>query len=188
MKYLILLICVIVTLKKCDSTAIRRSLVDNIHSGIRFAGKILGIDTAADVAELVSKAFSKNLLRNKNNETPKSEQKKEQPNNLLGGLFRLMGLEGPKLGALAINGIIFIAQMIGKSLMSQNVESNNKNDKAEQRSLSPGSPLDWVLDNKNDYFTKLLVNGQDKKLPEEIVKMVSNYETDENAECIKLLL
>lgn len=72
--------------------------------------------------------------------------------------------------------------------MSQNVENKNKNGKAEQRGLSPGSPLDWVLDNKNDYFTKLLVNGQDKKLPEKIVEMVSSYETDENAECIKLLL
>lgn len=72
--------------------------------------------------------------------------------------------------------------------MSQNVENKNTNGKAEQRSLSPGSPLDWVLDNKNDYFTKLLVNGQDKKLPEKIVEMVTDYETDENAECIKLLL
>lgn len=112
MKYLILIICLIVILKKCDSTAIRRSIVDNIHSGIKFAGKFLGIDTAADVADLVSKAFSKNMMRNKIEDTPKSDIKKEQPNNLLAGLFRLMGLEGSKLGALAINGIIFIAQMV----------------------------------------------------------------------------
>lgn len=105
----------------------------------------IGIDTAAEVADLVARAFAQNqqsspfTFPNTFNQ-PLSQQQSEnwnsdnnradqpdlfpsassspsfaQPVNgpgIIGNLLRVIGLDGGKIGALAVNGIIFIAQMV----------------------------------------------------------------------------
>lgn len=83
-----------------------------------------GVDTASDVADLVAKAFSNNLNSAPKSNTATFDDTKErqdlpplftdnQPGpGLISNLLRIMGLDSGKIGALAVNGIIFIAQMV----------------------------------------------------------------------------
>ncbi|XP_073837982.1 uncharacterized protein [Musca autumnalis] len=55
-----LLVIVVLFLNDCSSKQIRkRGVMDNFNDGLKFAGQMFGINTAADVANLVAKAFSK---------------------------------------------------------------------------------------------------------------------------------
>lgn len=105
----------------------------------------IGIDTAAEVADLVARAFAQQNQKssftfpNSFNQ-PLSQQQSENwisDNNradqpalypsapspsvsdpaaggpgIISNLLRVIGLDGGKIGALAVNGIIFIAQMV----------------------------------------------------------------------------
>lgn len=74
------------------------------------------------IADLVSQAFT----THKNNEMGYKNRQDtvvlgnndEQPiaeNTFVSGLLKLLGLDGSKIGALALNGIVFIAQMVRSS-------------------------------------------------------------------------
>lgn len=84
----------------------------------------IGIDTASDVADLVSRAFSKTFQVNNIRYTSKekeggdseAQESNQQPPQFMAGMFRLMGLDPSKLGALALNGLVFIAKMVRNSL------------------------------------------------------------------------
>ncbi|KAL1131871.1 hypothetical protein AAG570_011482, partial [Ranatra chinensis] len=66
-------------------------------------------EAARGVAELVSKSFSK--------QTPRNPLKNPQLSpDLLAGFFKLFGFDNSKLGAIAINAVIFIAQLAGNLL------------------------------------------------------------------------
>lgn len=123
-----------------QSRSKRNSFADKLHHGIKFAGSILGefnqthvikyycphsfitgIDAAADVANLVAKAFGTNST------TPFKQgigKRFDSPTNLppladnapipgiLSHLLQIIGLDSDKIGALALNGIVFIAQLV----------------------------------------------------------------------------
>lgn len=101
---------------------------------------LLGYDAASDVAELVSRAFAPIANRQSSSEneiddddsqlpldseTSQSEQStppndnysssngnNAATNGFMGNILRIIGLDTDKLGALAVNGIIFIAQIV----------------------------------------------------------------------------
>lgn len=51
------------------------------------------------------------------------------------------------------------------------------------------SPLDWILENKNVIFTKLLDDVRDKNLNIQLVKMIEDHESEiGEGDCIKLLM
>lgn len=104
--------------------------------------RFVGFDAASDVAELVARAFSNNVnIRDRqssgeNNIEPgedgggfDNDASGNDPSassssdgnfgagkdesGFMGNILRVIGLDSGKLGALAINGIIFIAQMVG---------------------------------------------------------------------------
>lgn len=70
------------------------------------ASNMFSLDHASTIARLVSQAFGKKSSSNK--------YQQDQPNgeSMFGGFFRLLGLGGSKIGALAINTIIFLAQLV----------------------------------------------------------------------------
>lgn len=47
---------------------------------------------------------------------PEDEVRPTQPTSIMNGVFRLLGLDGAKLGAIAVNGIIFIAKMVSHGM------------------------------------------------------------------------
>jgi hypothetical protein len=82
-------------------------MVAKFREGLDMAGKFLGLNTAQGVAHLVSSSLLK----------ARPQWLREGPDiglqhGLFSGFFRLLGLDSTKLGAIALNAIIFIAQLV----------------------------------------------------------------------------
>ena len=71
------------------------------------AGKFLGLNTAQGVAHLVSSSFMRTRPMWMREGPDTSIQ-----HGIFSGFFRLLGLDSTKLGAIALNAIIFIAQLV----------------------------------------------------------------------------
>ncbi|KAL5275937.1 hypothetical protein ACFFRR_001641 [Megaselia abdita] len=103
----------------------KRDLMDNI----KYAGQMFGINTAADVATLVAKAFATPTDRSKQNEdlnlSPSENLNaiptttEANPIAMIASFMKLFGFDSRKLGALALNAIIMIAQMISSAFITK---------------------------------------------------------------------
>lgn len=131
----VLFLCAVTLLLHLDTEAstIRNSFMDNINSGLKMLGKndrrmfishrsyynrLPGISN--NVADLVSQTFAPA----KNTGTPNNKRQDAvvlgddaaasslTENSLMGGVLKLLGFDSSKIGAAAVNGIIFIAQMV----------------------------------------------------------------------------
>ncbi|XP_055690294.1 uncharacterized protein LOC129793859 [Lutzomyia longipalpis] len=80
-------------------------------------------DLSTSAAEnLARNLYPERLMQDRTDEPihqSRAEGQQLISSNLLGGIMRMMGLDSGKLGALVINGLIFLAQMIGKSLAAR---------------------------------------------------------------------
>ncbi|XP_017956463.1 uncharacterized protein LOC108651359 [Drosophila navojoa] len=218
-----------------------------VDDGLRLAGQMFGINTAADVANLVAKAFSRVSTRKKpdlmsvlqqgiesqrqqqleqeeeqQQEEDNAEQETEQENaqesppvdsdnrrrpmqlntvQMLTNMMRMIGFDPRKLGALALNAIVMIAQAIGSTIMQATRGGNGGNpdtgpealfepNEHQPRSLSPGSPIDWFLKRPGAHTQRMLRRIMDRRLPEHIVDMIESKESanGNEAACLKLLM
>lgn len=113
-----------------EASTIRNSFMDNLNSGLKMLGKNdrrlyishhsyynrfpSGISNK--IADLVSQTFAPHNGKRDNirqdaiviggDSSPMAE------NTLMGGMLKLLGFDSSKIGAVAVNGIIFIAQMV----------------------------------------------------------------------------
>ncbi|BET01071.1 Hypothetical protein NTJ_13887 [Nesidiocoris tenuis] len=128
---------------------------------------------ARTVAQLVSSSFA----------PPRRTAPKETPqNDLFGSLLKLMGLNSSKLNAIAVNAVIFIAQMLGTSLSVPHPDDRNREDIPP-----PGSPLGWIFD-QSPLEARALVNAaEDHTLPDQLIGMI-RHGTTEETDCIQLLI
>lgn len=79
-----------------------------LKSSIQWASKLLGLDKASDVANLVSSAFGKRQKKMDNN----NNNSEKTSGNIFSGFLRIFGFDGKKVGAIAVNAIIFVAQLV----------------------------------------------------------------------------
>lgn len=112
-----------------DASAMnRRNLLDGINHGLKLIGKnsrtnqeyifkrtqLSGVSNK--VADLVSETFSpdkKNQNKNRQETVNIGTMAEGISNNsLISGVFKLLGFDGEKIGAAALNGVIFIASMV----------------------------------------------------------------------------
>ncbi|XP_037928949.1 uncharacterized protein LOC119663417 [Teleopsis dalmanni] len=209
--------------------------IKHITKSISFT---IGINTAADVANLVAKAFSTTTNRKKpdlmslfqpsqqqdtsaEEDNQQSEQNEPPPSkvdigfdtaNLLTGVLRMIGFDASKLGAIAINTLILVAQAIGSTILSatrppqrlatvkQHGEDLNsqtgmgpdaiyEQNEHQPRKLRDGSPVDWFLENPNEKMKQLLTEITDKNLSDKVITMIEEKETEPGqAGCIKMLM
>lgn len=86
------------------------------------AKKFISFDHAAKVAKLVSDALETSNAR---------FDKKEKPsNNIFSGFLRLFGFDAKKLGAIAVNALIVVAQLV---IIFSNITSIQISDKKVQK-------------------------------------------------------
>lgn len=144
LKFSLLVICVLCLIINLgsDASTIRNTFVDNISTGLKLAEKLLGKNSrrfptfshshnvkplpgiSNNVADLVSQSFAPAVGNGKRvntrqdaitiGETP--ELPGPMDSNIMGGMLRLLGLDSTKIGAAAVNGIVFIAQMVKYSV------------------------------------------------------------------------
>jgi|SRR5690349_22877299 len=130
---IILLLCALVLIET-EALTLRNSFVDNITSGLKMLGindrrlftshrnyyNRLPSGISDNVADLVSQSFAPT----KSNENKRNKDRQDSvvigdvpsstttDNSLMGGMLQLLGFDSSKVGAVAVNGIIFIAQMV----------------------------------------------------------------------------
>ncbi|XP_017005507.2 uncharacterized protein [Drosophila takahashii] len=221
-------------------------VMDNFNDGLKMAGQMFGINTAADVANLVAKAFAGQSMTNVPNlisyvqksfqgpqdyheeeqpEEDQSEQQSETENaqeeppaenstrrpppppitfdsgQIFTNMLRMVGFDTRKLGALALNALIMVAQAIGSTLVQATRGGKGPSIDASEslfepsdhrpRSLSMGSPIDWFMQRSDRHSKRLIRDIMDRDLPEYIVDMIESKEKPEegrNAGCLKLLM
>lgn len=73
-----------------------------LKTGLHLAGKLLGFDESSGVAQLVSQAFGKSPKR-------KDEFNRD---NIFSGFLRILGFDTKRIGAIAVNAVIFVAQLV----------------------------------------------------------------------------
>lgn len=80
-----------------------KGIFEKLQTSFEIAGKMLGLDKAKSVAKLVSDAFGK---------SGKKGDEGEGGQNIFSGFLRIFGFDSRKIGAIAINAIIFVAQLV----------------------------------------------------------------------------
>lgn len=114
-----------------EASTIRNSFMENLNNGLKMLGKndrrlfisnhshrnrLAGISN--NVADLVSQTFAPAKTNGKRNDNRQDsivvgdDTSSLAENSLMGGMLKLLGFDGAKIGAVAVNGIIFIAQMV----------------------------------------------------------------------------
>lgn len=64
---------------------------------------LTGLDTASNVAQLINDAFKKNA---------REEKPKIEAGGIIANLLKLLSFDTSKIGAIVLNSIIFLAQMV----------------------------------------------------------------------------
>lgn len=106
--------------RKCFAIS---DVLDKIKTGLQYASNYL--ETAKDIADLVSKSLGHNKQkRGENGGDDEVEKQPFGPSNLVSAFFRLFGLDSPKVAAIAVNSIIFLAQMV--RILPINVNANRR--------------------------------------------------------------
>jgi hypothetical protein len=123
---------ILATVLEIDGSTIRESLMENINNGLKMFGKndrrlyvshqsyynnlLSGISNK--IADLVSQSFSpRKPVRNKYSIRQDAivigdEGTTLSENPFMSGMLKMLGFDGAKIGAAAVNGVIFIAQMV----------------------------------------------------------------------------
>lgn len=91
--------------------------MDKIKTGLEYASSY--IETAKDIADLVSQSLGHrnkkhnfNYTDNRTDQVFGKEKRHFGPQGLVAAFFKLLGLDPPKINAIAVNSAIFLAQMV----------------------------------------------------------------------------
>lgn len=98
-------ILILLSITSCLCFQDKMGVMGKIKAGFEIAGKFLGIDQTNTLAQMVSQTF-----REKASE--KSSKGPTGDNSIFSGFLRLLGLDTKKLSAIAVNAIIFVAQLV----------------------------------------------------------------------------
>uniref|UniRef100_A0A182WBD6 DUF937 domain-containing protein n=1 Tax=Anopheles minimus TaxID=112268 RepID=A0A182WBD6_9DIPT len=192
---------------------IAADLMDDIQQGLKTTGKLFGINTIADVADLVAKGFA---TRRGSQESQRPAQASEnvgvadgllaQAPSMMTIMMKLLGLDGSQLGAMLVNGIVFLAHIIGTNLgafRSPSLDASSSTFPADppltgetepsqtNESQKPGStPLEWLLRNPSKRFRVLLDQVQNTDLAERLDRELDQLDryAPEDTDCIRLLM
>uniref|UniRef100_A0A182RJF8 Uncharacterized protein n=1 Tax=Anopheles funestus TaxID=62324 RepID=A0A182RJF8_ANOFN len=193
---------------------IAADLMGDIQQGLKTTGKLFGINTIADVADLVAKGFA---TRRGSQEPQRPAQATEnvgiadglltQAPSMMTIMMKLLGLDGNQLGAMLVNGIVFLAHIIGTNLgafRSPTLDASSSTFPTESPPLTgesepsqandsqkPGStPLEWLLRNPSKRFRVLLDQVQNTDLAERLDREMDQLDryAPEDTDCIRLLM
>ncbi|XP_014601239.1 PREDICTED: uncharacterized protein LOC106785365 [Polistes canadensis] len=166
-------------------------MLDKIKTGLRYANDYLEI--VKDVTNLVSKSFNSDDKRytSKRGDPEEDEPNKNQdfrPTNLISAFFRLFGLDSQKIAAIAVNSVIFLAQMISSLFDLPPVKTDKVDrsveDESNDESTPPWDPLKFILENKNDKMRILLDEARNDALTDKLMDTIDGFDSA----CIRLLL
>ncbi|XP_047534239.1 uncharacterized protein LOC125068909 [Vanessa atalanta] len=175
------------------------SILHHLNTGIKFAKDFLGSESVAlKVADFVVRAFQPNISLN--NKRPKPDNSNEYNNNEnyseenkhsyntnevpysmspLRHLVRLLGLQPKQISAVAVNALIFVAQMITTFLAGP--RRTNKPYRSEDFTQ-------WILNKNSRKLQDLLATARNDSLPNLIDDLILEQESEEETSCIRLFV
>ncbi|XP_020282699.1 uncharacterized protein LOC109854227 [Pseudomyrmex gracilis] len=166
----------------CAQLAKTEDVLNKIKVGLQYASNYL--ETAKDIADLVSKSLGGKQKQKRGEDEAKDETKIPfGPSNFVSSFFQIFGLDSQKIAAIAINSVIFLAQMIS-SLFGLKSPQSNITDKDANDREPRWDPLKFTLENKNEKIRNLLDQARDPNLPNHLITRMSGSDSA----CIRLLL
>ncbi|XP_072949248.1 uncharacterized protein [Epargyreus clarus] len=175
--------------------------MDHISTGMKFAQNFLGSESVAiKVADFVVRAFQTvNNPSDVKKRPPQSYvddysgskeqlfEKKRPDYNLhevpTGSpwryLVRLLGLQPNQISAVAVNALVFVAQMITTFLAGPRRPS---------KPFRSDDPMDWILSKKSKNLQELIPAAKNESLPDLIEELIEQHENKEETSCIRLLV
>ncbi|KYN27512.1 PREDICTED: uncharacterized protein LOC108757432 [Trachymyrmex cornetzi] len=152
-------------------------ILDKIKVGLQHASNYL--ETAKDIADLVSKSLGHKQKRGENGN---DEKQLFGPSNFVSAFFRLIGFDSQKIAAIAVNSVVFLAQMISTLFGLKSSQSNiSRNIDNEELAWDP---LKFTLENKNKNVQNLIEQAKNPNLPNQLIARM----TGSDSACIRLLL
>ncbi|KZC06052.1 hypothetical protein WN55_07138, partial [Dufourea novaeangliae] len=158
-------------------------VLDKIKAGLEYATNYL--ETARDIADLVARS-----LGGKQKEKRGDEGTKEKggflPASVMSAFFRLIGLDSQKVTAIAVNSVIFLAQMarINSLFELKPSKGNIGRNLDDEEETSTWNPAKLIMESKNERIQKLIEHTQNEHLPDQLMQRVDGLDSA----CIRLLL
>ncbi|XP_045484549.1 uncharacterized protein LOC110991374 [Pieris rapae] len=167
----------------------RDTVLDHINNGFKIAKDFLGSESVAmKVADFVVRAFQTNQKQphfSGPGSSFSSEESREKYQNDINEapqlmspwrhLIKLFGLQTNQISAVAVNALIFIAQMITTFLSGPKQPSR-------QRSNDFSS---YILEKNSKHLQNLIAAAKNESLPDSLEDLIN--EPQEDISCIKLL-
>ena len=98
--------------RSIDSSTVLQfaGVLDRIKTGLEYATNYL--ETARNIADLVAKSLDGKQKERRGDGDETREKGNFGPSNVVSAFFRLFGLDSQKVTAIAVNSVIFLAQMV----------------------------------------------------------------------------
>ncbi|CAL7939830.1 unnamed protein product [Xylocopa violacea] len=155
---------------------------DKIKTGLEYATNYL--ETAKDIADLVAQSLGHKQTERRGEASDTKNKDSFGPSNLMSAFFRLFGLDSQKVTAIAVNSVIFLAQMIGSLFDLKAPKANLARSLEEESDTSSWNPAKIIMESKNEKIQKLIEHAHDENLPNQLIERVDGVDSA----CIRLLL
>ncbi|KPI92586.1 hypothetical protein RR46_13807 [Papilio xuthus] len=181
-----------------DENYRREGFLDKLSTGMKFAHDFLGSESVAlKVADFVVRAFNtvnipstrrkqpQNMASNEasfNSEENSQEDRPSQASNPMlpwRHVIRLLGLQPNQISAVAVNALVFVAQMISTFL------TGTRRPGRPNRSEDPKM---WILNKNSNRLQYLIATAKNESLPDLIEQMIQQQESTKETSCIRLLV
>ncbi|KAG7302137.1 hypothetical protein JYU34_013608 [Plutella xylostella] len=188
-----------------DETVRGGGLMDKLSNGMKFAKDFLASESVAlKVAEFVVRAFQNkpaspqeppprrnpyNPDRDEYKDYSEKYSEENRPNSQvheagnpmspLRQLVRLLGLQPSQISAVAVNALLFVAQMISSFLSGP---------PRPARPGRSGDPLTYILNKPSPALQDLLSTAKNESLPDIIEDIIKQQGTTEDISCVRLLI
>ncbi|CAL4125541.1 unnamed protein product [Meganyctiphanes norvegica] len=171
----------------------------NVAAGMEEAGKvatIVGSDLADGFKALVTNGLENNNLNDYDSDIvgPYAEDAFRRREGMVDGLLRMIGFDGNQIGLMALNVLIFLAEMITSSLIGEDNNIPETRSGKEQSFLQsllmsndPPSLLDSLLADNHLKMEAMMTEAQNPELPKHIVERLAQSTGDRTA-CVQLLV
>ncbi|KAI5646363.1 hypothetical protein NE865_01825 [Phthorimaea operculella] len=116
-------------------------------------------------------------------------------------VVRLFGLRPNQISAVAVNALVFVAQMIVSSVaqivssvaqmvsfVAQMISTFLAGPKRPSRPYRTDDPTAWILNKNSRYLQDLLAAAKNESLPEALEEIIKQQATEEETSCIRLLV
>ncbi|XP_076683496.1 uncharacterized protein LOC143376737 [Andrena cerasifolii] len=174
--------CVFVTATLVSALPEKKDgVLDKIKAGLEYATNYL--ETARDIADLVARS----LGRKQSEEQEDTAAKKKDgfgPSNIMSAFFRLVGLDSQKVTAIAVNSVIFLAQMISSLFELSPSKGNIARNLDDEDNAHSWNPAKLITESKSEKIQRLIEQAQDEQLPNQLIERVDGVDST----CVRLLL